>query len=203
MAAMAGSLALSLALVSGPVALAQDAPTDTIQGFADALEAKEFESLSSYFCEEQAEQVGQFDMSELTAELGGLDAASLLDAFNFDVQIDSMEVLSETDIEAVVDLTGSVAMDIDVEKLTPFITAILESFGAEVTPELVEEMTAQMIAEMGDVSQAEDISAEITLVPGEAMAWLICSDLGMDDDDATEDFPATEGDAESPAPTAE
>jgi len=197
MAAMAGSLALSLALVSGPVALAQDAPTDTIQGFADALEAKDFESLSSYFCEAQAEQVGQFDMSELTAELGGMDASSLLDAFTFDVQIDSMEVLSQTDIEAIVDLIGSVAMDIDVDKMTPFIEAILLSFGAEVSPELIEEMKGQMVAQMGELSQAEDISAEITLVPGETMAWLICSDLGMDSDDAME------GDTGSPAPTAE
>ena len=42
-----------------------DGPEATIQGFMDAVAAKDFAALPTFFCEEQAGQAAQFDISAL------------------------------------------------------------------------------------------------------------------------------------------
>jgi hypothetical protein len=190
LAAVSASLALSLALVSVPAALAQDGPEATVEGLLAAIEAKDFEALPTFFCEEFAGAMGAFDLSALTEGMPeGMDASTLLDAFIIDTEIASMEVLSQTDAEAIVQVEGSMSMDIDAEAMVPFIEALLEMSGMEVTPETVEMFSSMMMSEF--TPETTVISEEITLVPGEAMAWLVCSELGAMDPD-TDDELATE-----------
>ena len=185
MAAVAGSMALTMSLAVAPVALAQDTPQDAIEGFMDAVVAKDFEALPGFFCEGEAAQAAQFDVSALAGEMPeGMDVQSLLDAFVFEVSLDSMEVLSESDTEAVVQVVGSMGMDLDQEALVPFVEAVIEMSGME-----VDEATVQMF--MGIVAsefeaQSETIDAEVTLVPGDN-GWLICSDLAFGSDDSMDD----------------
>ena len=175
MTAVAGSMALAMSLALAPGAMAQDTPQDTIQGFMDAVAAKDFEALPGYFCVAEAAQAAQFDISALAGEMPeGMDVQSLLDAFIFDISLDSMDVVSETETEAVVHVVGSMAMDLDQEALVPFVEAVIEMSGME-----VDDATVQMF--MGIVAsefeaQAETIDADITLVPGDN-GWLICSNL--------------------------
>ncbi|MEA2025839.1 MAG: hypothetical protein U9O18_04035 [Chloroflexota bacterium] len=188
MAAIAGSLALSLSMVSAPAVLAQDGPEATIEGLMAAIEAKDFESLPSFFCAEFADEMGGLGFGDMTEGMPpGTDVDTLLDAFIFDVEIASTEVLSQTDTEAIVQLEGSMSMDINVDALGPFIDAMLEMSGMEVTPENTEMFTDVMLS--GFEAEETDISEEITLVPGEAMPWLVCSELGGDDleDDMVDD----------------
>jgi hypothetical protein len=176
-ASIAGSLALASALVSTPAVLAQDGPEATVEGLLAAIEAKDFAALPSFFCAEFSEQVSAFDMSALTGGMpAGLDASALLDAFILDTEVTSLEVLSQTDTEALVQLEGSMSMDINTEAMVPFIEALVEMSGMEVTPETVEMFSGLMLSEF----QAEEttISEQITLVPGEAMPWVVCSELG-------------------------
>lgn len=184
--AVAGSLALTISLAAAPAAMAQDDPTATIQGFMDAVVAKDFEALPTFFCEAEAGQAAEFDISALAGEMPpGLDVQSLLDAFIFDIQLDDLEVVSQTDTEAVVRIAGSMAMDIDVEALVPFIEAVIEMSGLEADEATVDMFTGMMTAEFE--AQAEDIDGEVTLVPGEEMAWLICSDLDFGEDEVIDD----------------
>jgi hypothetical protein len=185
LAAVAGSMALAMSIVATP-AMAQDDPTDTIQGFMDAVVAKDFEAMPSFFCEAEAEQAAQFDVSAMAGDMPpGMDVQSLLDAFIFDVQLDSLDVVSQTDTEAVVQVTGSMAMDIDPEALVPFVEAIIEMSGMEADEATVQMFMGMITAEFE--AQAEDIDGEVTLVPGEDMAWLICSDLDFGGDEMVED----------------
>ncbi len=203
LAALAGSVALSVALVSAPAVLAQDGPEATVEALLAAIEAKDFEALPSFFCAEFAEQASAFDMSALTEGMPpGMDATALLDAFILDTEIATLEVLSQTDTEATVKLEGSMSMDIDVEAMAPFIEALVEMSGLEVTPETVEMFSGLMMSEFE--AESTEISEEITLVPGEAMAWVVCSELGaaggsLEDGTAGESFDP----AESAAPVAE
>jgi hypothetical protein len=203
LAALAGSVALSVALVSAPAVLAQDGPEATVEALLAAIEAKDFEALPSFFCAEFAEQASAFDMSALTEGMPpGMDATALLDAFILDTEIATLEVLSQTDTEATVKLEGSMSMDIDVEAMAPFIEALVEMSGLEVTPETVEMFSGLMMSEFE--AESTEISEEITLVPGEAMAWVVCSELGaagtgLEDGTAGESFAP----AESAAPVAE
>jgi hypothetical protein len=205
LASIAGSLALTAALVSAPAVLAQDGPEATVEGLLAAIEAKDFESLPSFFCAEFSDQVAAFDMSALTDGMPpGLDASALLDAFILDTEITSLEVLSQTDSEALVQLEGSLSMELNAEAMVPFIEALVEMSGMDVTPETVEMFSGLMLSEF----QAEEtaISEQITLVPGEAMPWVVCSELGAAGgglDDGTADSSPAPVESIAPAVTEE
>jgi hypothetical protein len=178
-AAIAGGMALTMSLALAPAVMAQqDTPEDTIRSFMDAVAAKDFEALPGYFCLDQAAQAAQFDISALAGEMPeGMDVQSLLDAFIFDIQLDSVDVVSQTDTEAVVSVSGSMGMDIDAEALVPFVTNIIEMSGMEADEATVDMFMGMVTAEFE--SQTEDIDADITLVPNDEGQWQICSDLSF------------------------
>ena len=182
MAAVAGSMALTVSLAAAPAVMAQDGPEATIESFVAAIAAKDFEALPSYFCEEQADQAAQFDMSELTEGMPEgmpveMDVQALLDAFIIAIQLESIDVISQSDTEAIVHVVGSMAMEVDPEPLVPFIEGIIEMSGMEPDEATVNMFMGMMMSEIE--IESEDIDTEITLVPGEEMAWLICSDLDL------------------------
>jgi hypothetical protein len=199
MVAAAGSLALAASAFAAPAVLAQDgSPIDTINALLEGIEAKELDSLSMYFCDEFADDMGGLDFASIADDMPpGMDAQALLDAFIFDVEIESAEVISETDTEAIVNLVGSMSMDINADAIGGFVEALLGSRGEEATPDMVEMFTGLVLSEFE--GESTDISAEITLVPGETMAWLVCSDLTGDTADgaAATSSDATAGETES------
>jgi hypothetical protein len=182
MVAAAGSLALTLSIVGAPAVMAQDdGPEATLTGLLDVIESKDLEAMPAFFCEEFAADMGGLDFASLAEDMPpGMDASALLDAFIFDVEVESMEVLSETDTEAIVDLQGSMSMDINADALGPFIEGLLGSMGEEITPDMIDMFTGLVLSEFE--AEATDISAEITLVPGESRAWVVCSELTGGDD---------------------
>ena len=177
-AAISAGLIVALSLVSVPAAFAQEeGPDATVQAFLDAIEAKDFAGLPTYFCEEFADQASTFDLTTLAGTLPeGTDAQALLDAFIIDAEVANLEVVSQTDTEAVVALAGTISMDIDLAALAPFIEGLLAATGQEVTPDMVTMMTELLASEF--TAESTPIDDEITLVPGEAMPWLICDELG-------------------------
>jgi hypothetical protein len=179
-AAAPAGLVLALSLVSVPAALAQEeGPDATILNLLTAIEAKDFEVLPTFFCEEHAAQAAGFDLSSLLTVLPeGTDAAALLDAFILDAEIETIEVLRQSDTEAIVSLLGTLSTSLDTEALAPFIESLLEASGEEVTPEVVEMMTGMLAAEFA--AEVTAIDEEITLAPGELMPWLICDELGAE-----------------------
>ena len=174
--------ALALALASGPAALAQeDGPDATIVNLMAAIEAKDFEALPTFFCAEFADQVSDLDLSSVMADLPpGTDPAVVLDAFTLTPQIESIDVLSQDDTEAVVMLVGSLAISVNPDALGPFIEALLVAMGQEPTEDMIEMMKGMVAAEMD--FEALDISEEITMAPGETMPWVICDVLGGDEE---------------------
>jgi hypothetical protein len=177
-AVISSGLVLALTLVSVPTAMAQEeGPDVTVQNLLTAIEAKDFEALPAFFCEEFAAQADMFDLSALAGTLPeGTDAQSLLDAFILDTEVASLEVVSQSDSEAVVKLMATMSMSIDSAALAPFIEGLLAATGQEVTPDMVEMMTGMLASEFA--AETTDIDEEITLVPGDTMPWLICDELG-------------------------
>jgi hypothetical protein len=191
MAIAAGSLALAASLVAGPATLAQDGPEATIEGFLAAVEAKDFEALPTNFSAEFADQVSDFDISSLVADLPeGTDPQSILDAFVLDAEIQSLELVSESDAEAIVKLVGTLSMSVDTTALGPLVEGLLEASGVEVTPDMVEMMMGLMAEEFA-TTESTVIDEEITLAPGETMPWVICDELGSE----PEASPAASADA--------
>ena len=187
-AATSAGLVVALSLVSVPATFAQEGPDATVQSFLDAIEAKDFAALPSYFCEEFASEASAFDLTTLAGTLPeGTDAQALLDAFILDAEVTNLEVVSQTDTEAVVALAGTISMDIDAAALAPFIEGLLAASGQDVTPDMVTMMTDLLASEF--TAESTPIDDEITLVPGEAMPWLICDELSG----TTEVSPAASG----------
>ena len=185
MAAIAGSVALSLSMALAPATMAQDSPEATIQGFMDAVVAKDFDALAGYFCEAEASQAAQFDVSALAGEMPeGFDVQSLLDAFIFDISLDQLETVSQSDTEAVVRVVGSMAMDLDQDALMPFVETIIEMSGME-ADEATVAMFMDIVASEFE-AQSEEFDSEVTLVLEDG-SWLICSDLDFGGADMTED----------------
>jgi hypothetical protein len=173
LAAAAGSTALALSIVATP-ALAQDDPAETFTDFAAAFETLDLVQLPTFFCADQADALGGIGLADLTAGMPpGFDF--LFDAISIDLEVGSVEVLSQSETEAVIDVDAAASVEFDVEAIMPMMMEMAESFGA--TEEDLAQMQADMLA---DVPEAEtiQITGEITLVPGEDRPWVICSDLG-------------------------
>jgi hypothetical protein len=183
-AVAAGALTLALSLVGGPVALAQDdGPDATVRNLLAAISAKDFAALPTYFCDEYAAQAAGFDLSALAGQLPeGTDPQALLDAFQITTDLQSADVVSQTADEAVVKLVATLSMSVDAEKLAPFVASMIASTtGLEGSPDpaMIEGMTAMIASSLADATDTT-IDEEITLVPGEAMPWVICDQLGGD-----------------------
>jgi hypothetical protein len=203
MAATAGSLALAISAIAAPAVFAQDdSPEAAIQNLKAAIEAKDFESLPSFFCPEFAGDMGGLDIASMTEGMPeGMDVQSLFDLFEITVALDSVDVVSQTDTEAVVDMTGSMSIAINEAAIPGFVEPLIESMGEEVTPDMVEMFSGMMLSEFE--AESTDMSAQLTLVPGASGGWLICSDLsGADATDAMDDDMADDMDDASPEATA-
>ncbi len=194
LAAAAGSLALAFSALTAPAVFAQDdTPEAAINNLVEAIEAKDFAALPGFFCPDFAGDMGGLDLGSMTEGMPeGVDVQTLLDAFIIDVEVNSLDVVSQTDTEAVVDLAGAMMLDIDTEKAGAFVTELLTSMGEEVTPDMIEMFTGMILSEFQ--AESTDISAQLTLEAGPDGGWLVCSELGgmMDDmsADATDDMSA-------------
>lgn len=187
-AVAAGSLALVASAVAAPAVFAQDGPDATINNLVEAIEAKDFGALPTYFCDEFSDQMGGLDLASMTEGMPpGVDIQSLLDAFIIDVDVESADIVSQNESEAIIELVGSMSMSIDADKVGPFVEGLIGSMGEEATPDMVEMFSGMLLAEFQ--AEATDISAQVTLVRDESGAWRICSDLGtsMGGADTSED----------------
>ena len=176
-AALAGSLALAAGAFVAPAVTAADTPDGTIREFAAAFEAKDVEALPGFFCEEQAENLGGIGLASMLADFPAfLDVNLLLDGIVVDLEFESVTVTSQTATEATVDVVGTMASDIDLAALEPFIVTLLGFMDEEATPENIAAATAEMAASIPP-AQVTDISGEIRLIFDETAGWLICSPL--------------------------
>jgi hypothetical protein len=174
--AAAGGLVLALSLAASPAALAQGTPEQVLTDFMAAIEAKDFGNLAGFFCPEHADQATAFDVAGLAAALPGVDPSAILDAITLDTELTSLEVVSQSDSEAIVKAEGSISTGMDAEKLGPFVAAILAASGASPPPEMVETMTTMLTADMEPT--VISISEEVTMTPDGAGGWVICDELG-------------------------
>lgn len=186
MAAAAGSLALAISAIAAPAALAQDdSPEAAIQNLAAAIQDKDFESLPSFFCPEFAGNMGGLDLASMTEGMPeGIDVQSLLDVFEITVTVDSVDVVSQSDTEALVDMMGSMSIAINEDAIPGFVEPLLESMGEEVTPDMVQMFSGMMVSEFQ--AESTDMSTQLRLTRDETGAWQICSDIsgGMSDETA-------------------
>ena len=191
-AVLATGIALSLAVVATPAALAQDGPDAPVIGFFDAVVAGDFAALPDLFCEEFADQAVALGMGDDL--LPGVDVGQLLGAFGFEVEGLEINVLEQTDGMATVSVNAGLAMTVDPEGVAPLVELLLAASGEEVTEDMVDLMSTMMVSQFE--SQDTDISEEIMIEQGEDGQWRICDDIGIGGDSGGVDTNAGDDAAE-------
>jgi hypothetical protein len=164
-----------------------------------AIEAKDFDDLAGFFCEEFAGQAADFDISGLASAFGA-DPSLILDAIILDTEITSLEVLSQSETEAVVRLEGSLTTGLDATKLAPLAEAMLAATGQEVTTEAVEELISTLTLDSSP--STIDIAEEIDMSPDGAGGWVVCDLLsGGDTSSPGASMPVDQSVADASLPT--
>lgn len=199
-AAVASSAALALSMAASSLAVAQgDGPESTFYGLADAIEVQDFASLSTYFCAEQSESLGGIGLDQM-AFLMPVQMGMFTDLLTTDVDVETAEVVDQSEAEAIVEVEATISMGFDTELVTGLIEMITSS---GLVPEEELEAMEWDLDELPE-SIVFELSGPVTMVPGEAMPWVICSDLSalvdddmaddMDDDDSDDDETDDESD---------
>ena len=184
-ATLATGLAISVSLLTTPVALGQDGPTAPLEGVLTAVEDGRLTDAIGHFCSElQAEALGglgQLSMLEgLDFGLGiglALDPDLLAGAVQIDVADVALNVTDETAETATVAIQANVETAIDEEGLVALITSFMsteeapmdESFAMALLPGVL-----PLIEEMIVGSFAIDETVDVVVEDG---VWKVCSDL--------------------------
>ena len=145
MAAIAGSLALSLSVALAPGAMAtSESPEAAVEGLLAAIEAKDFEALPSFFTPELADEMGGLDFASVAEEMPeGLDAQMFLDALLFEFEAESEDISEEISLVLADDGCWLINSELggDDEMMVEDMSS--EDSSDEMTEETTEEMTEE------------------------------------------------------------
>ncbi|OGO58039.1 MAG: hypothetical protein A2V85_02010 [Chloroflexi bacterium RBG_16_72_14] len=170
-------LVISAALVlvaacGGGTGDAGGAPDAVVRSALSAAQSKDFTALEGLACEAQKDEIrDQFDFSAALSGLApGIDSEQILDAIAIDTS--NVEVGDPTinGDKATVEVSGSMSIDVDVDKLKPIIKAALEAQGLPSDDATID----QAMGLFGAMS-SQDIPMDETLaLVKEGGAWKIC-----------------------------
>jgi hypothetical protein len=147
-------------------------PAAVVRSALSAAQSKDFTALEGLACEAQKDEIrDQFDFSAgLSGLAPGMDSEQILDAITIDtsnVQIGNPAINGDT---ATVEVSGSMSIDVDVDKLKPVIKAALEAQGLP-----SDDATVDQAMGMISAMSSRDIPMDETLgLVKEDGAWKIC-----------------------------
>jgi len=153
---------------SDPVGVAKD--------FVKAMEKLDIEAASKLVCKERQ---ADYDVKTAFAELEdmGMDPDELLGAIKLDMKDMKYEEKSIDGDNAVVHLTGNIAVDFDEDKLKSFLKKSAEAAGQTVTDADLDMMMGFFTAMGG---QETPFDGDVQMVK-EGGKWLICDELNFMD----------------------
>ena len=147
-------------------------PAAVVRSALAAAQSKDFTALEGLACEAQKDEIrDQFDFSAGLGDLApGMDAEQVLDAITIDtskVEVGSPAIDGD---KATVEVSGSMSIDVDVDKLKPIIKAALEAQGLP-----SDDATIDQAMGMFGAMSSQDIPMDETLgLVKEGGAWKIC-----------------------------
>ncbi len=154
-------------------------PVDVVKNVVEAMESLDFDKASEYMCAEQGDAL-KADMESGFAELEemGMDPDELMDAFKLKMSDVEYEEKSKDDNNAVVHVSGKVALDFDTDKLKSFFKKAAEASGEEVSDEEIDMMVGMFTAMGGQESPFEG-DVELIKEDGD---WVVCDELDFLDE---------------------
>lgn len=163
-----------------------DGPTGVVENAVEAMQTLDVDKASEFFCEEQRSQMeGSLEEGFAELEAMGLNADELLDAFKLNMKDMKYEEKSSAGDEAVVHISGSMALEFDTDKLKDFFKQAAAAAGQEVSDQeldlvvnLFDSMAGQEVPIDGDVKVVKE--------DGE---WLVCDELDFLDSADMFDLP--------------
>ncbi|MCU0505197.1 MAG: hypothetical protein MUE82_05375 [Chloroflexi bacterium] len=147
-------------------------PTATVKELVSLVEAKEFSRIADISCAAEKQTVAeQFDIgTQLSGELPGMDAAAITDAMTVEIAPVAYKELEKSADKAKVQLTGTMTIGVDKEKMRALLVSALEGQDLPIDDAMIGPALDGMVAEFGE---GQDIDSTVDLVY-ENGKWLIC-----------------------------
>ena len=161
-----------------------DGPTAVVENVVDAMQSLDVEKASEYFCDEKKSELTA-GLEEGFAELEamGLDVDELLEAFKLEMTDMKYEEKSQEGDEAVVHVSGTMALAFDAEKLKDFLKKAMAASGQEVGDDELD-FVVNLFESMA--GQEAPVEGDVTLVKEDG-DWVVCDDLDfLDSEDLLE-----------------
>lgn len=167
--------ALAVIVVVGVAACGGSAsgdPTATVKEMVSLVETRQFSKVADIACAaEKAAVAEQFDIgTQLSGELPGMDAAAITDAMTITMDPMTYKELERSADKARVQMTGTMTIGVDKEKMTTLLTKALEAQGMPVDDATIGPVLDSMVSEF---AQGQDIDSTVDLVY-ENGRWLVC-----------------------------
>jgi hypothetical protein len=147
-------------------------PTATVKELVSLVEAKQFDKVADISCAAEKEAVAeQFDFgTQLSGALPGMDAAAITDAMTVEIAPVTYKELEKSADKAKVQMTGTMTIGVDKEKMRALLLSALEGQDLPVDDSVIGPALDGMVAEF---SEGQDIDTTVDLVY-ENGKWLIC-----------------------------
>lgn len=179
MAAVAGSMALSMSLALAPATLAQDGPDAPMNEVLTAFSEGRFADATAPFCAAMEETalggIGQLD--ELTDMGMGMDLGLIFDALQIDTGGLDVVVTDEGDDTAVLDVSGVIEVGIDEDGLVTLLSVMLAEGGEPLDEEMVRPLLPVMQAQIDEMlGGTVEVDEEVQVILEDGV-WQVCDDL--------------------------
>lgn len=147
-------------------------PTATVKEMVSLVEAKQFAKIADIACAAEKQAVAeQFDIgSQLSGELPGMDAAAITDAMTVEIAPVTYKELEKSADKAKVQMTGTMTIGVDDEKMRALLVKTLEAQGLPADDAMIGPAIDAMVAEF---AQGQDIDSTVDLVYEDGK-WLVC-----------------------------
>ena len=179
LAAVAGTMALSMSLALAPAAMAQDGPDAPMNEVLAAFSEGRFADATVPFCASMEESalggLGQLD--EMMDTGMGYDLGMVFGALQIATDDLDVVIVDEGEETAVLDVSGTIDVGIDEDGLITLLSVMLAEGGEPLDEEMVRGLLPMMQDQLdGMLGGTVDVNEEVQVVLEDGV-WQVCDDL--------------------------
>lgn len=179
MAAVAGTMALSMSLALAPAAMAQDGPDTPMNEVLVAFSEGRFADATVPFCASMEETalggLGQLD--EMMDSGMGYDLNLVFGALQIDTSGLDVVVADQGAETAVLDVSGTIDVGVDEDGMVTLLSVMLAEGGEPLEEEMVRGLLPMMQDQLDDMlGGTVDVNEEVQVVLEDGV-WQVCDDL--------------------------
>ncbi len=152
-------------------------PVGAVNAVINAFKSKDFAAIAPLICAAKRDVVAaEMDPAQALASAApGVTASQIIDAISIDVQNFTATQASISGTSAVVNVTGTITINMDPTKARDIIRSVLAAAAEPTDDATIDQVLPVMTA---SISKPNDISGPVN-VTQEGGVWLVCDDLAF------------------------